>query len=250
MTKEALFLAFDAVDEAMVADAGAAAEKKKSPRWIRWGVAAACLCLLAWGGLTLANRHSAPLQTPGGGGIDVPGGGGGIGVPGGAWPEGVDPKTASIAVYPATEKVQDVAEAELRFLYDEEDTLSYPHLGDYLPHTLPDGYWFAIAAVYETTMKDGGTYHLLRATYSKSDPDNFDPEAPYLTDDCFDVQVLDYLPRTSKPTVFYSPETGKLPPSDASIFYLTVDSIYIGISPGTSRIDGEALMSLIHELTG
>lgn len=240
MTKESLFLAFDAVDEAMVADAAAAAEKKKSPRWLRWGAAAACICLLAAGGMTLFNRPGSPLPSQGGGIVDVPGG---------AWPEGVDPKTASIAVYPATEKVQDVAEAELRFLYDEEEALNYPHLGDYLPHTLPDGYWFVIAALYETTMKDGGTYHLLRATYSKSDPENYDPEAPYLTDDCFDVQVLDYLPRTSKPTVFYSPETGKQPPSDNSIFYLTVDDVYIGISPGTSRIEGDELMTLIRDLT-
>ena len=240
MTTETMFDLIGSAEEDMIADAAALCTRKNRPVWLRWGAVAACLCLLAWGGLALASRlNQTPSQS-----------GGGIPAPGGAWPEGVDPKTASIAVYPSTEKVQDVATAELRFLNNEEEALSYPYLGDYLPHTLPDGYWFVIAALYETTMKDGGTYHLLRATYSKSDPGNYNPEAPYLTDDCFDVQVLDYPPRTTKPVPIYTSDTLKFPIGDVTIFYLAVDDVYIGVSPGTSFIAGDELRQLVTELIG
>ena len=245
MTTETLFNLIGSTEEDMIADADTVSARKKRPAWLRWGAAAACVCLLAWGGFTLAARFVHPAPAQGGGGA-----GGSVDVPGGSWPEGVDPKTASIAVYPATEKVQDVATAELRFLNNEEEALTYPHLGDHLPHTLPDGYWFVIAALYETTMKNGSSYHLLRATYSKSDQGNYNPEAPYLTDDCFDVQVLDYLPRTSKPVPIYTSETLKLPPGDNGIFYLAVDDVYIGVSPGTSYITGDELRRLVTELLG
>ena len=237
MTAETLFDLIGSAEEDMIADAAAVCTRKKCPAWLRWGAVAACLCLIAAGGLGLASRlrQIAPLS------------GGGIPAPGGAWPEGVDPKTASIAVYPATEKVQDVATAEVRFLYNEEEALSYPHLGDYLPHTLPDGYWFVIAALYETTMKDGSTYHLLRATYSKSDPADFDPVYPYLTDSCFDVQVLDFPPRTNKIKT-YTPEKLKISQSNQDDFYLALDDVYIGVFPSTSFIAGDDLQQLVEEL--
>ena len=174
----------------------------------------------------------------------APSGGGGMAAPGGAWPEGVDPITASIAVYPATENVQDVADAALRTI-TEEEALQFGELGRYLPHTLPEGWWFVSSEVYETTMKDGSEYHLLRATYSRSDPADFDPEKPYLTDDCFMLQVLDYLPET-KTMKIYTPEKLMLSQRDRDDFYLALDNVYIGIFPQGS-IEVEELLQLIGE---
>lgn len=243
MTKEALFLAFDAVDEEMVADAGAAAEKKKSPRLLRWGAVAACVCLLALGGMVLGPRLGPAAAPSDGGGVDAPGGG--VDAPGGTLPEGVDPKMASISVYPATEQVQDVAEATLRSI-SEEEALRFGELGRYLPQTPPEGWWFVTSEVYETTMKNGRQYHLLRATYSRSDPAVFDPEKPYLTDDCFMLQVLDYLPDT-KTIRIYTPEKLKLSERDRDDFYLALDSVYVGVFPQHS-LEGEELRQVVEEL--
>jgi hypothetical protein len=243
MTKEGLFMLFSEVDGELVEEARTAAPKKRAS--LRWGVLAACLCLVAAGALTFARLSSREPVSGGGYNGGAGGSTGGAADPGGAWPEGVDPKTASIAVYPATERVENVADAAIRQL-SEEEALQYGDLGRYLPRTLPEGYWFVIAEVYETEMKDGGEYHLLRATYSKSDPADFDPEAPYLTDDCFFLQVLDYLPDTRYPV--YTPETQDLPQGDAGNFYLALDGAYIGVFPSTSRIGGGELRQLTEEL--
>ena len=157
MTAEKLFEMIGDADAELIADASGENIRRKHPAWLRWGAAAACICILAAGALGIF-LHPA-----------VNGGGY---APGGSWPEGVDPKTASIAVYPATEKVQDVADATLRTL-SEEEARQFEDLGKYLPRALPEGYWFVISEVRETTMKDGSVYHLLRATYSRSDPADF-----------------------------------------------------------------------------
>lgn len=230
MTARKLFEMIGDADAELIADASGENIKKKHPAWLRWSAAAACVCILAAGalGIFLHPAVSGAGYTPGG-----------------SWPEGVDPKMASIAVYPATEKVQDVADATLRTL-SEEEALQFEDLGKYLPRTLPEGYWFVISEVYETTMKNGSVYHLLRATYSRSDPADFDPEYPYLTDDCFMLQVLDYLPNT-KTIKIYTPEKLKLSKTSQDDFYLALETAYIGVFPQNS-IGGDDLRQLIEEL--
>ena len=117
MTAKKLFELIGDADAELIADASGGRIRKKHPAWLRWGAAAACVCILAAGALGIF-LHPAV-------------GGAGY-APGGSWPEGVDPKMASIAVYPATEKVQDVAEATLRTL-SEEEALEFEDLGQYLP---------------------------------------------------------------------------------------------------------------------
>ena len=230
MTAKKLFEMIGDADAELIADASGESIRRKHPVWLRWGAAAACICILAAGALGIF-LHPA-----------VSGAGY---APGGSWPEGVDPKMASIAVYPATEKVQDVADATFRPL-SEEEARQFEDLGKYLPRALPEGYWFVISDVRETTMKDGSVYHLLRATYSRSDPADFDPEYPYLTDDCFMLQVLDYPPKTK--IKVYTPEKLKLSETGQDDFYLALDKVYIGVFPQNS-IEGDDLRQLVEDLT-
>ena len=85
--------------------------------------------------------------------------------PGGTHPDGVDPVIASVAVYPATENIEDVADATLESI-SEVDAYEFDTLGEYLPTSLPDGYHFGKANLYETTMKDGTRYYMLRVQYT------------------------------------------------------------------------------------
>ena len=126
MTKEGLFMLFSEVDGELVEEARTAAPKKRAS--LRWGALAACLCLVAAGALTFARLSSREPVSGGGYNGGAGGSTGGAADPGGAWPEGVDPKTASIAVYPATERVENVADAAVRQL-SEEEALQYGDLG-------------------------------------------------------------------------------------------------------------------------
>ena len=73
-------------------------KKSKKPIWIKWGAIAACLCLVVAG---IAVSQIPNVFPDHGAGID----------PGGTHPDGADPIIASVAVYPATEKIEDVADA-------------------------------------------------------------------------------------------------------------------------------------------
>ena len=79
MTAEKLFEMIGDADAELIADASGENIRRKHPAWLRWGAAAACICILAAGALGIF-LHPA-----------VNGGGY---APGGSWPEGVDPKTA------------------------------------------------------------------------------------------------------------------------------------------------------------
>ena len=116
-------------------------DKSKKSAWVKWGAAAACLCLIV-GGVILANNRPQVQLVDAGIGIDGT-------VPGGTLPEGVDPVMASIAVYPPAEKsLEDVADATLRQL-SEEEAFGFEGLGEHLPDYMPDGYRFRNAALYE-----------------------------------------------------------------------------------------------------
>ena len=116
-------------------------KKSKKPIWIKWGAIAACLCLVVAG---IAVSQIPNVFPDHGAGID----------PGGTHPDGIDPVIASIAVYPATESIEDVANATVESIA-EVDAYGFDTLGEYLPASLPDGYHFEKADLYETTMKDG-----------------------------------------------------------------------------------------------
>ncbi len=172
------------------------------------------------------------------GGPDIPGGG--VAIPGGH-PEGADPIIESMAVYPATEDVRDVEDATIENV-DESTAYGIPGLGNHLPTDLPDGYHFGKASLYETTMKNGTKYHLLRVTYTTSNdeiataPDNDDGgvgvPAPNLFGSSFAVLIMDYEPRTNKPINSFEDLQEYLEAKDDNgAFHFAYKDVYIGFSP-------------------
>ena len=204
--------------------------QSKRPVWIKWAVMAACLCLVL-GGIAIS-------QIPGifpdhGAGID----------PGGTHPDGVDPIIASVAVYPATEKIEDVADATYENI-SEADAYGFDPLGKYLPASLPDGYHFGKASLYETTMKDGTRYYLLRVQYTT---DNSTAQAnteediaadPNTLGKSFAVFVMNYEPATEKQIYAPADMTARLLEEiGGSTFHISYGHIYVGISPDTATSD-------------
>ena len=71
----------------------------------------------------------------------------------------------SIAVYPAYESEENVADAQIITL-SETEAYSFETLGAALPTELPEGYSYQSGYLYDTTMEDGTKYYLLRVTYA------------------------------------------------------------------------------------
>ena len=199
-------------------------KKGKRPIWIKWGAMAACLCLVIAG--------IAISQIPG----VFPDHGVG-GAPVGIQPDGVDPIIASIAAYPATEKVEDVADATYESI-SEADAYEFDTLGEYLPTSLPDGYHFGKANLYETTMKDGTKYYLLRVQYitgNDAAQGNMEEEVaadPNYFGKSFVVSVTNYKPKTEK-QIYASTDITEslLEKIGGATFHISYGDIYVGISP-------------------
>jgi hypothetical protein len=178
-------------------------KKSKKPIWIKWGAIAACLCLVVAG---IAVSQIPNVFPDHGAGID----------PGRTHPDGIDPVIASIAVYPATESIEDVANATVESIA-EADAYGFDTLGEYLPASLPDGYHFEKADLYETTMKDGTVYYMLRVQYTtgydtpqgnSGEEAAPDPNTPgnslvvLLSIFLMATSILGFLPIQQLPTIF------------------------------------------------
>ena len=188
MSGEKLWAALGDVRDEYVTEA--VEYQKKRRTWVRWAALAACLCLVAGG--VLVWRWSRPE----GGGAGVPGGGveapGGVDVPGdNMLPEGVDPGIASVAQFPATEDIRDVADAE--FIDLALDDLG--ELGTHLPDRLPGGFFLNRADLYHTTMKDGTEYNMLRGSYALEDHLFPTPDGSMEYGESLCVMVYDHRPR-------------------------------------------------------
>ena len=210
-------------------------------RWPKL-TAAACLCLVL-GAAALTQLPGSPLYRGSGGGNS-----------GGMWPEGVDPVTARLAVHPATEDVRDVATATYEEI-DESTASSLDGLGEYLPTWLPDGFSFHYAALYETTMKDGKQYHLLRAFYTDGEviPGILDGDTgeqmPDQLHDALAVFVMDYEPDTKK--VIHQRED--LPAFlerdwDGSTFHFACGEIYVGVTVNGGSLSTEDILSILNSI--
>ena len=108
-----------------------------------------------------------------------------------------------MAVYPATESIEDVANATVESIA-EADAYGFDTLGEYLPASLPDGYHFGKADLYETTMKDGTVYYMLRVQYTTgygtpqgSSGEEVAPD-PNTLDNSFVVFVMNYKPEVKR----------------------------------------------------
>ena len=205
-------------------------KKSKKPIWIKWGAIAACLCLVV-AGITVSQILNVFPDY--GAGID----------PGGTHPDGVDPIIASVAVYPATEKIEDVADATNESI-SEADAYEFDILGEYLPTSLPDGYHFGKANLYETTMKDGTVYYMFRVQYTtgygtpqESTGEEVAPD-PNTLDNSFVVFVMNYKPEVKRE--IYEPTDiteSKLEEIGGLTFHISYGDIYVGISPDTATTD-------------
>lgn len=228
MTNEKLYEVLGDINEKHVKEAREY-RKAKKPVWLKWGAMAACLCLVL--GLAipmLMNSNPAGGPTPGGSLGDLS--------------DNIDPIMASIAVYPATEELQNVKSATMDSL-DKETAYSFEVLGKYLPAVLPEGYQFDKASLYETIMANGTKYYQLRVTYS----DNITEEpsttvdqetgetvqnAPTATGNSFTVFIMNYQPNTEK-TIYSGDaliEYVKELPSNG-VFHFYYDNLYFGFVP-------------------
>ncbi len=67
---------------------------------------------------------------------------------------------------PPQKSIEDVMQTLRLKVFAEVDAYGFDILGEYLPTSLPDGYHFGKANLYETTMKDGTVYYMLRVQYT------------------------------------------------------------------------------------
>lgn len=233
MKVEKILDAIGSINDEAVQDARAYKRTRYS-KVVKWGAMVACFGLIIT--VTVLTLPGV-LRNPSGG-PSIPGGG--VATPG-EHPEGVDPVIESMAVYPATEDIRDVEDATIESV-DEITAYGMPGLGNYLPVALPAGYHFYGASLYETTMKNGTKYHLLRVTYSTgsdeitaapADDDGGVPVPdPNLLGSSFVVFVMDYKPKTNNTIYSFEDLREYLETTDNNgIFHFTYEDIYIGFSP-------------------
>lgn len=233
-------------------------ERKKKSGWLKWGALAACFCLILTAAMVTlpgildgANKIEPPSNS------NIPGGGN---VPGeqqgGIFTDGVDPIIESIAVYPATEDIRDVEDATMEDV-DEVTAYGISGLGDYLPTKLPADYQFDKADLYETTMRNGSQYHMLRVTYaaggndtlaaSANDDDGELAPAPNTFSSSFSIFVMDFEPKTKK-TIYRFEDLPKFleTAKDVAVFHFSYGNVFIGFSP--SELSTEEILTVINSI--
>lgn len=172
MNAERFSEALGNVRDDYVSEANTYKRASKSLSWVKWGAAAACLCLVAAGSGVLINRNfnkpvtgnESDITAISGDKGSVTGGGTIAGIDGGTG-IGTDGETGlySVAVFPASEKLENVASANANSLTEGEALGN--ELAEHLPKQLPDGFHFGRGTLYTTVMKDGTTYNMLRVEY-------------------------------------------------------------------------------------
>lgn len=211
------------------------------PVWI--GCLAACLCLFVFAGIGM---QQGALIGDAGGGIDGT-------VPGGMAPDGIDPVAASIAVFPLKESLANVKEATAVSIREEE-AKSMEKLGRFLPESLPKGCRCSEVTHYETTMKDGTQYHMLRATYffgaknlTPSIREGEKTATESSLDTAFCWTVFGYKPDTKHP--IYKPEeiTVQFLENRNGFFVIDCGEVYIGIE--LLHIGAEDMLDVMDFLT-
>lgn len=240
MRKEEFFDVLGELDERFVG--GAVTMKRQKIGWKALGVAA-CLCLAV--GIITAVQLIDPGKPQAGGGV----------IPGGVWPEGVDPIVASIAVYPATEDVREVKDAACDQI-DEAAALAMEGLGEHLPIWLPEGIYFHNAARYETMMKDGTKYYLLRVYYTRGEvvpaaviDGNTGEPMPDTLYDVLAVSVMNYEPNTKKAIYRKEDLPQFLADSwEGDTFHLLCGDVFIGITCDSHEFTTEELLAVIESI--
>ena len=224
MKKEDFFEVLGELDDDIVKVAKTIMKKKMN--WRTWGAMAACLCLVVVAAALLASSD-IPLAITGGGGMDL----------------GNDGMTYnySVAVYPATESEDNVDTADVVSL-TEQEALDNP-LADYLPKQLPEGFHYGRGSIYNTVMKDGTQYNMLRIEYITGEipKPQFAEDGgeavpnPELLGDTFTVCVMNYEPETDI-SIYSSQEdiTVSLLEEDGAV-YIHSGDCYIGVFTDTAE---------------
>lgn len=194
-------------------------------------VAACLVALIAVTGIIGNNLNW--FGTKGNVGSDAEAGVDGTVLPGGSVPEGIDPVVASIAVYPADKSLADIADATLKEL-TEEEAYSFEELSAHLPSVVVDGYHFRNASLYETTMKDGSKYYLLRVDFTTGDRNIAD----------YSVHLTSFEPQTED--AILTPESIPSDISESGFFHFVSNGIYIGMNPGDLTYD--EIMSVVNSI--
>lgn len=240
MTADKLFEALGEVSEDKVAQAEE--YKPARLRWRRWAAIAACLTLVLAGAI-FTGRFPKPVS-----------GGGQIGQPNGGWPEGIDPIVASVAVYPEGQyTIYDVEDATTTSL-TEEEAYAFEPLGDYLPTELPEGYSFYNATLYETTMKDGTKFYMLRTGYSKGsksdvptviDGNTGEPIVSGTGNEPFILCPRNYKPDTKLKIFDADTITARdIEKQGGSVFHVSYGDVYMGIEP-FNYVSAEDFLTMI-----
>ncbi len=126
----------------------------------------------------------------------------------------------------------------------EVDAYGFDTLGEYLPASLPDGYHFGKSDLYETTMKDGTVYYMLRVQYTTgygtpqgSSGEEVAPD-PNTLGNSLVVFIMNYKPEVKRE--IYEPTDiteSKLEEIGGLTFHISYGDIYVGISPDTATTD-------------
>ncbi len=247
MNAEKFSEALGNVREDFVNEANTYNRGSKSRSWIKWGAAAACLCLVAAGSGVLISRNfnkpvsgnESDVSLGGGTGIETGGDKGGVTGGGTATePGGVTGGndlmggSYSVAVYPPSEKLENVASAKLDGLTEDEAFSN--ELAKHLPKHLPDGFHFGRGWIYNTVMKDGTTYNMLKIEYISGwiqeqkfteDGGAIAPDV-WTEGDSFYVCVKNYEPDTHDK---YIPDPDKQPVSVIEEIYSSAEEVPLSL---------------------
>ena len=247
MNRKDLYQSFNNIDDDIL-ERSEENVKKNGFAWVKWGAVAACLCLVVGIGVVNIDRGSSGvgLEQGSGAGFDR----GGVG---GSVPEGVDPVVASLAVLPVGVDLREVADATSVSI-SEADAKAVETLGRYIPNTLPEGCQYGKAGYYETIMKDGTRYHMLRITYDRGqisvpvpNTENEESASEMIGDTAFLWMVWGHRPDTDLPV--YQPEeisASLLEQQRGRVFYIDYGGIYVGIEQ--MSIGTEELLAVIESI--
>ena len=234
MRKDDFFEVLGEIDDDIVKGAKTKMEIKKKMNWKTWSAAAAaCLCL-AVGAAVLLHQNS--LGNSDIDNIPAAGVGGAVIGDGGEELGGNNESVMySVAVYPAFESEKNVASADVVSL-TENEALNNP-LAKHLPKELPEGFHYGRGSVYNTVMKDGTQYNMLRVEYItgtipeqqfSEDGGAIMPD-PNTIGDLFTVQIMNYEPRIDT-DIYSSKEEVTLPVLEENGYaYVRLGDDYVGV---------------------
>lgn len=166
-------------------------EKKKNG-WLKWGAMVGCLCLVIAGAAFLSQHNilsSADISILSAGSEGRDDGGN----------EGI---MYSVAVYPAIESEENVTSADVISLTENEALNN--SLAGHLPKQLPEGFHYGRGSIYNTVMKDGTQYSMLRVEYISGEipEQQFSEDGgaiapdPETMGEGFIICVMNYEPKT------------------------------------------------------